>query len=142
MKSHCDCGWVAVADLEVQIADTAIEREFVGIDDGLARSGTPRGKLQHVSASAEKFVAFLVSRGLRSKKEYRAVRAVPNQPYPRPQVDRAADPIPSLRNKDHAFSRCLLHAIDGGLDRCRIVRLPVRSGAEAAALQVDRMRVI
>jgi hypothetical protein len=57
-------------------------------------------------------------------------------------VNRPADPISPLGDKDNAFPRCLLNAIDGCLDSCRIVCLAIPGCAEASMLQVHGMRVV
>ena len=116
VKPHRDRRWVTVADLEVQIADSAIESKLVRIDDRLARRRSPRCKLQHVPACSKKFVSLLVAGRFWCQEKQRAMRPISNEPNSGPEVDRLRDAIPSLRHKDYALSRCLLNAINRGLN--------------------------
>src|ERR1035438_5843163 len=109
MKSHRNRRRVTRTDLEVDIADSAIERKLVRIDNGSPCRWAPRGKLQHVPPCPKKLVALLEPRRVRSQDKHGAMCAISDQPYPRPKVNRPADPISPFRDKNYPLLRCLLY---------------------------------
>src|SRR5579875_2696347 len=59
-----------------------------------------------------------------------------------PEGYRARDAVAALRKEDHTLAGGLLHLIDGGLQRVRVVGDAVRVRAEAAGAAVDRVRIV
>src|ERR1017187_9162626 len=103
--ADCDGRRIAVTHFKVQIADAAVEGEFVSVYHRTASGRRTRGELQHIPARAEKLVALLVAGRIGTKHKYGPVRAIADQPDARPQVDGARDPVSPLGDEDDATTR-------------------------------------
>src|ERR1017187_408944 len=139
--ADCDGRRIAVTHFKVQIADAAVEGEFVSVYHRTASGRRTRGELQHIPARAEKLVALLVAGRIGTKHKYGPVRAIADQPDARPQVDGARDPVSPLGDEDDATTRRSGRVINRGLDRRRIVGHTIGRSAIDAALQIRRIWV-
>ena len=133
---------VAVADGEVEVLDTAVEGELVGVDDWRAGSWFARGKLQHIAACAKELVARLKAWSLRAKHEDRTFGAKADEANARPEMDGAGDAIAARRYQDDAGLGRRSDLVDRGLDRCCIIGHSVCHGAKAASFQGDRDGIV
>src|SRR5579862_4151594 len=142
MKTHGNRRWISGAYCEIDIADAAVESEFICIHHFLAGSRTLRCKLQHISPSPKKFVALLKAGRIWPKYEYRPMLSIADQSNSRPEVDCVSDSIFTLGDEDNALAGCIDHTIDCSLNGSRIVGPPIRNSAEASAVQVYGVRIV
>ena len=99
MEPYRDSCRIAVANLEVDIAERAIKRKLIGIDDGAVSGWPTRGELHHIAACPKETMPLLEAGRVRRKNQRWSMRTVPDQPNPRPQIDSVRQAVVALGKK-------------------------------------------
>lgn len=137
VEAHRDRRGIPVLHLEVDVAHAAEERELRGVDDRRSGVGPVVREMDQVAAGA-----FLEARRVAREHEDGSRRSVAEQANALPDVHGLAQAIASRGDQHDAGAGRLLHAIDGPLQRVRIVAHAVRVRAERLASEVHRARIV
>jgi len=140
VEADGDSGRVAVPQLEIDVAETAVERELAGVRDGLTCWRTLVCVPQHVVIGPA-----LESVRVCRQNENGATCAIADEANAGPNVDGMLDWVASFFDEDNPVMCRLLQVIDCGLEGGALI--PVRAGrAHVHGLRVvgaqreDRLR--
>src|ERR1700730_8559229 len=108
VKAYGDRRRVSILQVEVNVAHATVKGEFTRIDYGRARGRAAVCEGNHVASGS-----LLKARRIPAQNESRAMFPIAHQSDPLPDVNRLAQPVVSIWNKNHSLARRLLYPIDG-----------------------------